>query len=51
MTDEDRAEAEATLERLDVSVEDEDMYPDIPWAPGEEPLIEETEEVEAVLTD
>ena len=51
MTDEDRAEAEATLERLDVSVEDEDMYPDIPWAPGEEPLIEETEEIEAVLTD
>jgi hypothetical protein len=51
MTDEDRAEAEATLERLDVSVEDEDMYPDIPWAPGEEPLIEKTEEVEAVLTD
>lgn len=51
MTDEDRAEAEATLERLDVSVEDEDMYPDIPWAPGEEPLTEKTEEVEAVLTD
>ena len=51
MTDEDRAEAEATLERLDVSVEDEDMYPDIPWAPGEEPLIEETEEIEAVLAD
>lgn len=51
MTDEDRAEAEATLERLDVTVEDDDMYPDIPWAPGEEPLVEETEEVEAVLTD
>ena len=51
MTDEDRAEAEATLERLDVSVEDEDMYSDIPWAPGEEPLVEETEEIEAVLAD
>lgn len=51
MTDEDRAEAEATLERLDVSVEDEDLYPDIPWAPGEEPLTEKTEEAEAVLTD
>lgn len=49
MTDEERAEAEATLERLDVTVEDDDMYPDIPWAPGEEPLVEETEEVEAVL--
>lgn len=51
MTEEDRAEAEATLERLEVTVEDDDMYPDIPWAPGEEPLVEETEEVEAVLAD
>jgi hypothetical protein len=50
MTDEDRAEAEATLERLDVSVEDEDMYSDIPWAPGEEPLVEETEDIAPVLT-
>ena len=49
MSDEDRAEAEATLERLDVNVEDDDMYPDIPWAPGEEPLAEDTEEIEAVL--
>jgi Mg2+ and Co2+ transporter CorA len=49
MSDEDRAEAEATLERLDVAVEDDDMYPDIPWAPGEAPLAEDTEEIEAVL--
>ena len=48
MSEEDRAEAEATLERLDVIMEEDDPYPDIPWAPGEEPLIEETEEVEAV---
>jgi hypothetical protein len=27
------------------------MYSDIPWAPGEEPLVEETEEIEAVLAD
>lgn len=49
MTDEDRAEAEATLERLDVTVDEDDPYPDIPWAPGEEPLVEETEDIEAIL--
>ncbi len=49
MTDEDRAEAEATLERLDVTVDEDDPYPEIPWAPGEEPLVEDTEDIEAVL--
>ena len=55
MTDEDRAEAEATLERLDVAVDmEEDMedpYPDIPWLEGQEPLMEKTEDIEAVLDD
>lgn len=52
MSDEDKKEAKETLENLGVDfVEDvEDPYPDIPWAPGEEPLIEETEEVTPVLT-
>ena len=52
MSDEDKKEAKETLENLGVDfVEDvEDPYPDIPWAPGEEPLVEETEEVTPVLT-
>ena len=52
MSDEDKKEAQETLENLGVDfVEDvEEPYPDIPWAPGEEPLVEETEEVTPVLT-
>jgi len=49
MTEADRAEAEATLERLDVTMEEDDPYPDIPWAPGEAPLVETTEEITPVL--
>jgi hypothetical protein len=52
MSDDDKKEAQETLENLGVDfTEDvEDPYPDIPWAPGEEPLTEETEEVTPVLT-
>jgi len=48
MTDDDRKEAQATLERLDLNIDFEDDA-DIPWIPGEEPLIEDTEEIEPVL--
>lgn len=50
MSEEDKAEAEASLESLGVDFTEDDPYPDIPWAPGEEPLIEDTQEIEAVLT-
>jgi hypothetical protein len=57
MNAEDRAEAEKTLERLELNLDaesqkeslDEEPYPDIPWAPGEASLIEETEAVEPKL--
>lgn len=48
MNEEERREAEATLERLGVEY-GEEPYADIPWAADEEPLLEDTEEVEAVL--
>ena len=48
MTDDDRKEAQATLERLDLDIDLEDDA-DIPWIPGEEPLSEDTEEIETVL--
>ena len=46
MSEEDRLEAEETLERLEVDVNDseEEPYPEIPWAPGEEPLTEDAED-------
>ena len=48
MTDDDRKEAQATLERLGVEY-GEEPYADIPWAADEEPLLEDTEEIEPVL--
>lgn len=48
MTDDDRKEAQAALERLDLGIDFADDA-DIPWIPGEEPLIEDTEEIKTVL--
>jgi hypothetical protein len=48
MNEEERREAEAALERLGVEY-GEEPYADIPWAADEEPLLEDTEEIEAVL--
>jgi hypothetical protein len=48
MNEDERREAKAALERLGVEYGDE-PYADIPWAADEEPLLEDTEEVEAVL--
>ena len=48
MNEEERREAKAALERLGVEY-GEEPYADIPWAADEEPLLEDTEEVEAVL--
>ena len=50
MSEDDRKEAQAALERLELDIEpqkeavDQEEYPEIPWAPGEEPLVEETAE-------
>ena len=48
MNEDERREAKAALERLGVEY-GEEPYADIPWAADEEPLLEDTEEVEAVL--
>lgn len=54
MSSEERQMAEATLDRLGVDYNTEeskesDLYADIPWGSEEEPLLEDTTEVEAVL--
>lgn len=53
MSEDDKKEAQETLENLGIEIEEgteNDPYPDIPWAPGEDLLIEDTEEVTPVLT-
>lgn len=53
MSEDDKKEAQETLENLGIEIEEgteSDPYPDIPWAPGEGLLIEETDEVTPVLT-
>ena len=53
MNEQDRADAQAALERLGVDYKEEpiteEAYPDIPWGEGEEPLMEKTENIETVL--
>lgn len=45
-SEEDKAIMKETLEQLDIEIEEEDPFPDIPYVEGEEPLLEETEEEE-----
>lgn len=45
-SEEDKAIMKETLEQLDIEIEEEDPFPDIPYVEGEEPLLEETEEDE-----
>lgn len=50
-SEEDKAIMKETFEQLDIEIEEEDPFPDIPYVEGEEPLLEETEEEEEEETE